>query len=73
MENTLVITGTRNIALYHLLSMKYALKLECAGLRHSGGSVYAHVKRKFGFKGNKARVLEQLTAHIEALYQAHEV
>jgi hypothetical protein len=28
------------------------------------------VKREFGFKGNKQRVLEQLTAHIENLQEA---
>ena len=69
----MLITGTENISMYHLLSLKYALKLECKGLSHSRGSAYAHVKKTFGFKGNKARVLEQLTAHIEALHQAHEV
>ena len=69
----MLITGTENISMYHLITLKHALKLECKGLKHSRGSVYAHVKKTFGFKGNKASVLEQLTTHIEALYQAHEV
>jgi hypothetical protein len=30
-----------------------------------GISAYAIIKREFGFKGNKARVLEQLTAFID--------
>jgi hypothetical protein len=63
----MVITGERNIAMYRLLTMKAALKLECMGMKHSKGSVYALVKQEFGFKGNKQRVLEQLTAHIESL------
>ena len=66
----MMITGERNIALWRLLTMKAALKLEVAGMRHSHGSVYALVKREFGFKGNKARVLEQLTAHIDNIREA---
>ena len=65
----MVITGERNIAMYRLLTMKAALKLECMGMKHSKGSVYALVKQEFGFKGNKQRVLEQLTAHIESLQE----
>jgi hypothetical protein len=66
----MVITGKDNIALYRLLTMKAALKLEVAGMKHSQGSVYALVKREFGFKGSKASVLAQLTAHIESLREA---
>ena len=50
--------------MFHLLQLKYALKLEIGGMRHSRGSVYAYVKRMFGFRGNKAKVLAQLEAHI---------
>ena len=64
------ITGKDNIALYRLLTLKAALKLETLGMKHSQGSVYALVKREFGFKGNKASVLAQLTAHIESLREA---
>jgi hypothetical protein len=64
------ITGKDNIALYRLLTLKAALKLETLGMKHSRGSVYALVKQEFGFKGSKARVLEQLTAHIESLREA---
>jgi hypothetical protein len=71
MDNTdnsgFVITGEANIRMWRMLTMKHALRLECLGMKHSQGSVYALVKREFGFKGNKARVLEQLTAHIETL------
>ena len=69
----MLITGTENISMYHLITLKHALKLECKGLKHSRGSAFAHVQKPVGFKGNQARVLEQLTAHREALYQAHEV
>lgn len=53
---------TRN---YQILAMRQALKLEMIGLKHSRGSVYALVKKRFGFKGNKQRVLEQLNEYIE--------
>lgn len=55
-------TQTRN---FQVLAMRSALKLEILGIKHSRGSVYALVKRRFGFKGNKNRVLEQLNAYIE--------
>jgi len=63
----IVITGKKNIAMYRLLAMKYALSLEVKGLRSSRGSVYALVKREFGFKGCKQRVLDQFTLYIEDL------
>jgi len=43
-----------------------ALKLELLGLKHSGGSVYAHVKKAYGLKGTKARVYDQFAELVEA-------
>lgn len=54
--------------LYALLRLKSALKLEVAGMKHSKGSVYAKVKKDFGFKGNKQSVLDQLINHIDNKY-----
>jgi uncharacterized protein (DUF2141 family) len=68
-----VITGRENIEFYRLLTLRGALKLEVLGLRHSRGSVCALVKREFGFKGTKQRVLDQLCAHIDAVKAAREV
>jgi hypothetical protein len=65
----MVISGERNIAMFRLLTLRSALKLECLGMKHSQGSVYALVKREFGFRGNKQRVLEQLVAHIAAMQE----
>jgi hypothetical protein len=56
---------------FRLVSLKHALRLEIKGLRHSRGSVYALVKREFGFRGSKAKVLAQLEAHIETFNQEH--
>ena len=46
------IIESQEFELYALLRLKSALKLECAGMKHSKGSVYAKVKKDFGFKGN---------------------
>jgi uncharacterized protein (DUF2141 family) len=48
--------------------MASGLKLEIQGLRYSRGrTCYALAKSEFGFKGNKAKVLTQLQAHIETV------
>lgn len=45
--------------LFNMLAQKSALKLELAGLKHSRGSVYAHIKRTYGLRGNKQSVYTQ--------------
>ncbi len=65
-DGAVTVVGEAGTRMFQLLQWKYALKLEMIGLRHSSGrSVYAHVKRQLGFKGNKASVLTQLCAYIE--------
>ena len=54
--------------MYNLLRLKGALKLEVAGMKHSRGSVYAKVKKDFGFKGSKESVLNQLINYINNKY-----
>ena len=56
----MVIDTPEQIELYRLCTLKSALKLEVAGLKRSGQSVYSIVKKEFGFKGNKKKVLTQL-------------
>jgi len=63
------IAGEEKVRNARILTLRSALKLELKGLKMSRGiSVYAIVKREFGFKGSKARVLEQLNAFIEETY-----
>jgi hypothetical protein len=65
-----IVTG-RDVGTYRLLALKHALKLEMMGLKMSRGpSAFAIVKREFGLKGNKQRVLEQFTALVEAVKAA---
>lgn len=54
---------------YRMLTMRSALRLEVLGMRHSRGSVYALVKREFGFRGNKQAVLDQLSLQIQAIQE----
>jgi hypothetical protein len=55
----------QQIAMFRLLSLKSALKLECLGMKRRGQSAYAIVKAELGLKGNKKSVLEQLEQIIK--------
>lgn len=60
-----VITG-EHIQYFQMLRLMKAMELEARGLRHSQGSVYAHVKRTYGFRGSRAKVIQALKAKIIA-------
>lgn len=62
----MLITGLQNINWYHMRTQLAALKLEMFGMKHSRGSVYAHIKKTYGLKGNKRRVCEQFEELVEA-------
>jgi len=61
------IAGHENVRNVRILALRSALKLEVnTGMKMSRGiSPFAIIKGEFGFKGNKARVLEQLNAFID--------
>lgn len=62
-----VIDTAEGIARFHFASQRSALRLEIAGLRHSSRrSIYAHVKRVYGFKGSRQSVLDQMQAMLDA-------
>lgn len=50
-----LITGD-SIPVYRMLVLRGALRLELAGMRSRGGSVFALVRREFGLKGDRAAV-----------------
>lgn len=60
-----VFDGPDEVRKARLLVLRGALRLEAAGMKRRGRSVYAIVKKEFGFKGSKRRVLEQLNELIE--------
>jgi len=60
-----MITGD-SIKDYRVLALKQQLKLEIKGLRFKGPRTsYAIIKKEFGFRGCRSRVLAQLEAWIE--------
>lgn len=59
------LTEPKQIELYHMMTQRSALKLEIAGLKMSRGSVYAHIKRTYGLRGNKQSVYTQFCELIE--------
>ena len=56
----MMITGSENINLYRLITLKHALKLETLGMKKKGKSAYAVVKKELNLKGSKQKVYEQL-------------
>lgn len=62
------ITTQHEFDIFRILQLRAALRLECAGMRHSSGrSVCPIVKKMFGWKGNKEAILEKLCALIEEM------
>jgi len=63
----MVITEPNQISLYRLLTLRSGLRLELRGLKVSKGrTCYAIIKQEFGFKGDKASVLEQFENYLSA-------
>ncbi len=64
-DGTIIVDGPDVVNVYRPLAMYHALKLEIKGLSFKSGSVYAMVRREYGFKGSKAKVLDQLEAKLK--------
>ena len=54
-----------NINFVRMATLKSALKLEVAGLKRRGRSVYSIIKEEFGLRGNKRAVLADFEKLIE--------
>jgi hypothetical protein len=55
-----MIDTPEGIAAYRFLALRSALKLEVKGLKRRGCSAYSILKREYGYKGDKKKVLEQV-------------
>ncbi len=56
----IVVTGEKQTRMFRLSALRSALKLELLGMRATRGvSAYAIIKREFGLRGNKKKVLDQ--------------
>jgi len=60
----MVITGDK-IPLFRMATLRAGLRLECKGLGKRGESCFSIIKREFGLKGNKEKVLEEFSAIYE--------
>ena len=61
-----MLTTPDQINMYRVLTLRAGLRLEVRGMKLSRGlSCYALIKNEFGFKGNKAKVLDQMNAFID--------
>lgn len=60
----MILDTPEQIELFGIHSLKSRLKLEIVGMKGRGPSAYSIVKKKFGFKGNKAKVLAQLESYL---------
>ena len=63
----MIINTPYKIELYRLARLKSMLKLEVLGMKRRGRSAYSIVKEELGIRGNKKRVLEQVTELIETI------
>ena len=61
----MILDTPESIHMFCLLSMKGRLKLEIKGFKFRGRTTYSIIKQRFGFRGNRAKVLKQLEAHID--------
>lgn len=64
---TIVLDTPEQIKAYRLLTLRGALKLEIAGLKHSRFSAYAIIKKEFGLKGNKQSILFQFEDRLRSI------
>jgi hypothetical protein len=60
-----VITGSANIQMIRLITLKHMLGLEMKGMKKRGRSAYAIVKEELGFRGNRQKVYDQLKEYID--------
>jgi hypothetical protein len=67
-KDNMIIETPDQFAIFRILQLRAALRLECAGMKHSSGrSVCPIVKKMFGWKGKKEAILAQLCEHIETM------
>lgn len=63
---SIILDTPDQIAAYQLLALRGRLSLEVKGLRFKEGSTSAYLKRTYGYKGSKAKVLELFENDLRA-------
>jgi hypothetical protein len=61
--------GKEAIDLYRMATLLHGLNLEMVGLRltNKAPTCYSIIKREYGFKGNRAKVLAQFEAYFSVM------
>lgn len=54
------------IRAFRLATLKAALRLECLGMKRSHPPSALSALRTMGYKGNRARILDQVTKDLDA-------
>lgn len=66
------ITGKESIALYRLIALKSALRLEMVGMRvNRHVRAFKMAKEEFGLKGNKQQIFDAFCKIVEEAGAAH--
>jgi len=68
----MIITDQNHILQFRMLTLRAGLRLEVKGLRRSGRSFYAIIKKEFGLKGTRESVLAQFDEMLEPFDQLKE-
>ena len=63
----------KTVPLFQLIQWKHALKLEMFGMKSRGGSVYARIKKTFGWKGNRQKIYDKLVKILDDIEKTGEV
>ena len=64
-DNGFILDKPEQISAYRLITMYYGLKAEVKGFRMTRINVFALVKREFGLKGTKVKVLAEFKAMLQ--------
>ena len=64
---TTVLDTPDAIEAWMLLSWRSRLKLEMKGIKFKDGSTYAFLKKRYGYKGNREKVLAQYEADLRKI------
>jgi hypothetical protein len=70
-DQPIVISTAPGIEGARLASIEGRLKLELKGIKFRGGSTFTYVKRMFGLKGSRERVLVQFQDYRRRFNEAH--
>lgn len=64
---SVVFSGARGVRLYRMITLHSGLGLEIKGMRLSrkAPTCYSIIKREYGLKGNRQRVLDQFEILVE--------